>query len=78
MPQSRCALRAFVQHCAPKFKKRWNRFARPVSGSWRVDATYVKIRRQQSQAGSFCRSVPEKPGLEHMVVTENDVSRYLP
>ena len=25
-------------------KKRWNRFARPVGQSWRVDETYVKIK----------------------------------
>jgi transposase-like protein len=34
----------WVQRYAPEFEKRWNRFARPVGGSWRVDETYVKIR----------------------------------
>jgi transposase-like protein len=34
----------WVQHYAPEFEKRWNRFARPVGGSWRADETYVKIR----------------------------------
>ena len=24
--------------------RRWNRFARPVGGSWRVDETYLKVR----------------------------------
>jgi transposase-like protein len=28
----------------PEFEKRWNRFARPVNTSWRVDETYIKIR----------------------------------
>jgi len=28
----------------PKFEKRWNRFARRASGSWRGDETYVKIK----------------------------------
>jgi transposase-like protein len=28
----------------PEFERRWNRFARPVGGSWRVDETYVKIK----------------------------------
>ena len=28
----------------PEFEKRWNRFARPVNTSWRVDVTYIKIR----------------------------------
>ena len=33
-----------VQHYAPEFEKRWQRFARAVGRSWRVDETYVKIR----------------------------------
>jgi transposase-like protein len=36
----------WVQHYAPEFERRWNRFARPVGPSWRVDETYVKIRGQ--------------------------------
>jgi transposase-like protein len=28
----------------PEFEKRWNRFARPVNTSWRVDETYISIR----------------------------------
>jgi transposase-like protein len=28
----------------PEFEKRWNRFARPVNNSWRVDETYIKVR----------------------------------
>jgi transposase-like protein len=36
----------WVHHYAPKFERRWNRFARPVGTSWRVDETYVKIRGQ--------------------------------
>ena len=34
----------WVNHYAPEFERRWNRFARPVGASWRVDETYVKIR----------------------------------
>jgi transposase-like protein len=34
----------WVQRYVPEFEKRWNRFARQVGGSWRVDETYVKIR----------------------------------
>ena len=34
----------WVRHYVPEFERRWNRFARPVGGSWRVDETYVKIR----------------------------------
>ena len=36
----------WVHHYAPEFERRWNRFARPVGPSWRVDETYVKIRGQ--------------------------------
>lgn len=36
----------WVQHYAPEFVKRWNRFALPAGSSWRVDETYVKIRGQ--------------------------------
>ena len=34
----------WVHHYSPEFERRWNRFARPVGSSWRVDETYVKIR----------------------------------
>ena len=33
----------WVHHFAPEFERRWNRFARPVGASWRLDETYVKI-----------------------------------
>ena len=34
----------WVQHYLPEFEKRWNRYARPVGGFWRMDETYVKVR----------------------------------
>jgi len=34
----------WVLHYAPELTKRWNRFARVVGGSWRMDETYVKVR----------------------------------
>jgi transposase-like protein len=34
----------WVRRYVPEFEKRWNRFARQVGGSWRVDETYVKIK----------------------------------
>ena len=34
----------WVHRYAPEFERRWNRFARPVGASWRVDETYVKVR----------------------------------
>jgi transposase-like protein len=33
----------WVIRYVPEFEKRWNRFARPVNNSWRVDETYVKV-----------------------------------
>jgi transposase-like protein len=27
----------------PEFEKRWQRYARPVGASWRVDETYISI-----------------------------------
>jgi transposase-like protein len=36
----------WVQRYVPKFERRWNRFARPVSLSGSVDETYVKIKRR--------------------------------
>ena len=38
------AIMRWVHHYAPEFERRWNRFARPIGSSWRVDETYVKIR----------------------------------
>ena len=34
----------WIQRYVPEFEKRWNRFARQASGSWRVDEIYVKIK----------------------------------
>jgi transposase-like protein len=34
----------WVRRYVPEFEKRFNRFARPVNTSWRVDETYIKIR----------------------------------
>ena len=34
----------WVQHYTPEFDKRWQRYARRVGGSWRMDETYVKVR----------------------------------
>src|ERR1700690_2764552 len=34
----------WVQHYSPEFAKRWNRYARPVGGSWRCDETYIKVK----------------------------------
>ena len=34
----------WVRRYVPEFEKRWNRYARPVGISWRVDETYISVR----------------------------------
>ncbi len=34
----------WVQHYVPVFEKRWMKYARPVSSSWRVDETYIRVK----------------------------------
>src|SRR5664279_1801098 len=41
---SHTTIHRWVIRYVPEFEKRWNRFARPVNNSWRVDETYIKIR----------------------------------
>jgi hypothetical protein len=33
----------WLSRYVPEFEKRWDRFARPVNTSWRVDETYIKV-----------------------------------
>jgi transposase-like protein len=33
----------WVQRFVPEFEKRWQRYARPVGSSWRVDETSIKV-----------------------------------
>jgi transposase-like protein len=33
----------WVQYYVPEFEKHWRRYARPVSTSWRVDETYIRV-----------------------------------
>ena len=33
----------WVNRYVPEFEKRWNRYARPVNTSWRVDETYIAV-----------------------------------
>src|SRR5262245_62867801 len=44
----------WVQHYLPEFEKRWNRYTRPVGGSWRMDETYIKV---MVRWGCLCRAV---------------------
>jgi transposase-like protein len=34
----------WVQRYVPEFEKRWQRYARPVGTSWRVDETYIRVK----------------------------------
>jgi transposase-like protein len=34
----------WAQRSVPEFEKQWNRYARPVGTSWRVDETYIRVR----------------------------------
>jgi transposase-like protein len=36
----------WVQRYVPQFEKCWNRYARPLGDSWRVDETHIKIKGQ--------------------------------
>jgi hypothetical protein len=35
----------WVQRYVPEFEKRWDRYARPVHSSWRMDETAISVRR---------------------------------
>jgi putative transposase len=41
---ARTTIMRWMRHYVPEFERRWNRFARPATSSWRVDETYVRIR----------------------------------
>src|SRR6266705_7084762 len=40
---SHTTIHRWVIRYVPEFEKRWNRFARPVNNSWRVDETYINV-----------------------------------
>src|SRR5438874_2331288 len=41
---SHTTIMQWVIRYVPEFEKRWNRFARPIGSSWRVDETYISIK----------------------------------
>lgn len=43
---SHTSILRWVQRYVPEFEKCWNRYARPVVSSWRVDETYIRVRGQ--------------------------------
>ena len=44
IPLTHTTILRWVQQYLQEFEKRWNRYARPVGGSWRMDETYIKVR----------------------------------
>src|SRR5450755_3946571 len=50
----------WVQQYSPEFQKRWNRFARTVGGSWRMDETYVRVKAN----GCICIGPSIKPARQ--------------
>ena len=59
LPAAHTAVMCWVRHYAAEFEKRWARFARLASRSWRVDETYVKIR---GEGCRLCRAVDRAGG----------------
>jgi transposase-like protein len=41
---SHTTIMRWVLHYVPEYERRWNRFARPVNSSWRMDETAVSVR----------------------------------
>ena len=41
---ARTTIMRWVQRYVPEFEKHWQRYARPVGTSWRVDETYIRSR----------------------------------
>lgn len=41
---SHTTIMRWVLHYVPEFEKRWDRYARPVNSSWRMDETAVSVR----------------------------------
>ena len=41
---SHTTIMRWVIRFVPEFEKRWNRFARSIGSSWRVDETYISIK----------------------------------
>ena len=48
----------WVIRYVPEFAKRWNRFARSIGSSWRVDETYIRSRAN----GTICTELWNKQG----------------
>jgi len=45
----------WVIRYVPEFEKRWNRWARRVNSSWRVDETYICVRGKDTARHAWAR-----------------------
>jgi transposase-like protein len=60
---SHTTIMRWVIRYVPEFEKRWNRFARSIGSSWRVDETYISkppLRSADQHCG--CRVATAGPG----------------
>lgn len=64
----------WVQRYAPEFEKRWNRFACPVGGSWRVDETPT-LDALNARLANLCRArQKERAGRNEQTIGERLVA----
>ena len=49
---SHTTIMRWVIRYVPEFEKRWNRFARPIGSSWRVDETYSTPTTEPARMGA--------------------------
>ena len=76
---SHTTIHRWVIRYVPEFEKRWNRFARPVNNSWRVDETYIKVRgkwnflyRAVDKHGKTAPDHRSAPQLQVLSATRNE------
>ena len=60
---SHTTIHRWVIRYVPEFEKRWNRFARPVNTSWRVDENLYKHSGQVELSLSRCRQALQEAGF---------------
>ena len=63
----------WVLRYVPEYEKRWNRFARPVGTSWRVDETHISVRGRWATAGLRPRHCLERaPSTQRRTLASTD------
>ncbi len=61
-------LMRWVQHYVPKFAKHWQRYARPVERSWRIDETYSSTKRISRSKGNGCTCIARWIGRDRPLI----------